>query len=249
MIKKSVWLLLGLLLVSSVCAATFFRDTVIYTGTLSPSDPIICDRDAGGIAHFRDRLHKCFLDSTHDGFWQNNEQVLGFGKKIGDQMMYIWPTDLFKYSQSYYNKRIDCDGVVILTEPKADRLGLFNALNCTQHDSIGFCCPEDIFPAKENSVFLAAPPVYVDPRSTSLLVVSKTQWDRVRFGMSEDLFVEKAVRTEKQRCANNEGDLFIWDTSFGGFFSDKSNYHDGERVFLFTKPDYEITPLISWCDQ
>lgn len=248
MAKKSVWLFIALLVVASVSAATFFRDIVIYTGTLSPSDPIVCDRDVGGIAHFRDRLHKCFMDTSNDGYWQTNEQVLGLGKKVGSQMMYIWPTELFKYSHSYYNKHIDCDGMVFLTEPKADRIGIFNAKNCTQHDSIAWCCPEGIFPAKERSIYFAAPKIEAKPESTSLLVVTKTQWDLAKYGLSEDMFVQKALRTEKERCSDDGADLFIWDTSFGGFFSDKNNYHEGERVFMFSKPDYKITPLISWCE-
>ena len=79
--KYGVWLLIGLLLLTSVSAMTFFRDIVIYTGTLSPSDSIVCDRDVGGIAHFRDRLHKCYLDTNGDSYWQGNEQVIGLGKK------------------------------------------------------------------------------------------------------------------------------------------------------------------------
>jgi hypothetical protein len=246
--KYGVWLMIGLLLIASVSAATFFRDIVIFTGTLSPSDSIVCDRDVGGIAHFRDRLHKCFIDTNQDNYYQNNEQAIGLGKKIGTEMMYIWPTANLKYSHSYYNKDIGCDSIVIITEPKPDRLGLLSANNCTQHDKIAFCCPEEIFPEKIHSVFFAPPTIEFEPESSSLLVVSKFQWDLVKFGMAEDLFVQKALKTEEIRCANNGGDLFIWDKELGGYFSDKKNYHSGDRVFMFTRPDYDITPIISQCE-
>ena len=242
------WIVLLLCVVAIASAGTYYESDYLVMGDLSPdTDNIVCERaQRSGIVHFEKEPH-CCIDSDGTGYCSPNEKMLGAGTKMGLHMKYMWPTHTFKPSFSHKLMYIPCEGNIVITGKEYEQLLLNN--NCTQVGTVSYCCPADAFPAKQHPTQITGS-FYKQPemvKKNPILLVDENRWAMVKKGIIKDMFVEKAIRTEDERCLSGGEDIFIFDQGFGSYFSDKRNYHEGERVFMFIKPDYDIVPLITWC--
>lgn len=245
---KMRWLLLFLLLPLPVLAVSYDIRENLVMGDISTNATVLCERaKSTGFVHLQKEL-PCCIDQDSNGYCNNIEPLLGSGHKMGLSMTYWWPTSTFKPSFSHKLMVVPCEGTVVITgDEYADFLA---ASNCSKVGQISYCCAEDVFaqviPPKITGSFHKTP---VSTNDNLVYVINKNKWDLGKKNERyRDKFMKKAMRTEETRCSEGGGDLFLWDEAYGGYFSNTRNYHPGERVFLFTKPDYDITPLITWCD-
>lgn len=263
--KRMMFLFVLVLMAMSVTAA--FPSNV-YTGDISSDENVVCLRERTGLAHFKGKELKCFVDNNGNGAYEGSEPVIGCGKSIANiglragstlgrainiqitpftKNIYQWETESFKPSYSYYYKDYDCNGTVILTGRERQEFLLANG--CSLMNGFEYCCPEEVFEEAPKTISFAEPLSEEKKSSDSMvMVIDRNRWALAKQGKISSLFFDKALKTEKIRCDNGGGDLWTFDVELGGYFSDLRNYRDGDRVFLFTRPDYSITPLISYCD-
>jgi len=231
----------------AVSATTFYERDLLVMGDISPNATnVVCEKSQhSGIVHFEKQPH-CCIDSDGTGYCNSNERLLGSGTKMGLRMKYMWPTYTFKPSFSHKLMHVPCEGDVVITGKEYEAF-LLNK-GCRHVGTVSYCCPVDAFPSKPRPTTTGSK--YSAPqagKNNPILVVDENRWALVKKGVIKDMFVEKALRTEAERCDLGGGDIFIFDQELGSYFSDRRNYHEGERVFMFIKPDYDIVPLITWC--
>lgn len=242
--KKWVFFVFVVLAVSA-SATTYLRGATLVNGMIGLNDTVVCERNRhSGMIHLQKDL-SCCIDTDGTGFCSNDEPLVGYGK----QGRYLWPTETFRPSFSHRLLYVPCEGLSIITgeeyKPFLENHG------CEQKGSLSYCCAEDAFPqTTQQNTGLAGPVASTkfESKNNPVMVVKKYRWQLVKLGRIHDLYIEKALRTEEERCKSGGGDVFRFDEGHGSYFSDINNYHEGDRVFMFIKPDYDVVPLISWCE-
>lgn len=236
-----------LFLIVSVAASavTFYNDDRYVLGDLESNVSVVCERcQRTGFVQL-EKERPCCIDADDNGYCGNDELRLGAGRKVGLHMTYWWPTHSFTPSFSHKLMALPCDGTTIITGPEYH--DFLTARNCSHTAEIVYCCPDGIFPQvikpKITGSAYRAPP----SDDTMIMVVNENRWNLVKAGRYADKFIEKAIRTENERCSTGGGEIFRWEQDLGSIFSDINNYHEGERIFMFIKPDYDIVPLVTWC--
>jgi len=243
--KKWVFFVLFVVLAVGVSAMTYLRGATLVNGFIGLNDSVVCERERhSGMIHLQKDL-TCCIDEDGTGRCDNAEPLVGYGK----QKRYLWPTITFRPSFSHRLMYVPCEGISVITgneyKPFLEKNG------CEQTGSLSYCCPENAFvPEPTQSTGLASSEdlVEFESKNNPVMVVREYRWRLAELGKIHDLYIEKAMRTEKERCANGGGDVFRFDEGQGSYFSDTKNYHEGDRVFMFIKPDYDVVPLISWCE-
>lgn len=271
------WILLFLLIVVSVSAITFNNDKTLVLGDISNDSNVVCERSRQvGFCHLQKEL-PCCIDENYNGYCSNDEPLIGHGRNLkylwpthtfkpsfSHMLMFVTCEGLVVITGNEYEDFLKLNNCTAKG----------NFAYCCDKDSFSQVNNKDTVTTGPTVVVrkVIEPPKEIEKpdeperfidritasvtvedaeedaeEETMLLVVNENRWKLVEKGIIHDLYTQKAIRTEKERCNNGGGKIFDFKNGKGSYFSDVKNWHEGERVFMFKKPSYDIVPVVSWC--